>query len=192
MVRPLEFEEDTVLSSAMLCFWKQGYAATSMRDLERVTNLSTGSIYNSFGSKDKLFERVLDFYVTKVIGRRIGKFLESENPREGILEFFADSMNSSADVREMGCLLVNTAIELNNHTPIVHEKNLQAQIKVEKALQLAISRAIDANQMSSQTDPIKLARNLQMILSGLLVKIRGDKDTSWHPHTLEFVSSLLV
>ncbi|MEH6403599.1 MAG: helix-turn-helix domain-containing protein [Sneathiella sp.] len=192
MVRPLEFEEDTVLSSAMLCFWKQGYAATSMRDLERETKLSTGSIYNSFGSKDQLFERVLDFYVTKVIGRRIGKFLESDNPREGILEFFADSMNSSADIREMGCLLVNTAIEMNNHTPVVLEKNLLAQNKVEKALQKAISRAIEAGQMSQKTDPVNLAQNLQMVLSGLLVKIRSDKDTSWHPQTLNFVSSLLV
>ena len=49
MARPREFDEGTVLEAAGLCFWKQGYEATSVRDLVAPTGITAGSLYNAFG-----------------------------------------------------------------------------------------------------------------------------------------------
>lgn len=191
MVRPVEFDNDVVLSSALQCFWKQGYAATSMRDLEKATSLSTGSIYNSFGNKEKLFEKAFDFYVDKVIGRRIRDHLENENAREGILAFFEESLNNPPDIRAFGCLLVNTAIESDIHSPKLVEKMRLAHKRVNTAMQEALIRAIEAGQINQDIDTKSMADNLGMILSGLLVKVKTSKGTSWHAGTLKFISDIL-
>ncbi len=191
MVRPIEFEEKKVLGSAMRCFWKRGYAATSMRDLEKATGLSTGSIYNSFGNKDGLFEKSLDFYVDTVIQRRIHVFLGHENPQQGIIDFFADSMDKPEQVRVLGCLLVNTGIEGDHHSDRVHEKMKAAQKKVNRALLATLERGLKSGEITTNTDPVVLARHLGMLLSGLLVRLRSDRSTAWHSDTLKFVSELL-
>ena len=49
MARPVEFDEDKVLTSAMEQFWKEGYEASSVRKLLDCTGINRGTLYNSFG-----------------------------------------------------------------------------------------------------------------------------------------------
>ena len=63
MARPREFDEGAVLDAAALCFWKQGYEATSVRDLVARTGITAASLYNAFGDKRGLYQKALDHYV---------------------------------------------------------------------------------------------------------------------------------
>lgn len=63
--RPRQFDEQATLDAAMLLFWRQGYEATSLAELREVTGLSSASLYNAFGSKEGLFERVVAHYVQR-------------------------------------------------------------------------------------------------------------------------------
>ena len=45
--------------AAMELFLKQGYAATSMRQIADETGLALGGIYNHFSSKDEIFEGII-------------------------------------------------------------------------------------------------------------------------------------
>lgn len=191
VVRPLEYDKDVVLSSALKCFWKRGFAATSMRDLEKATKLSTGSIYNSFGNKEKLFEQSFDFYVDKVINQRIEDYLQCEDARAGILDFFEDSLNRPADVRIFGCLLVNTAIEFDMHSETMRSKMNRAHRRVNAALENALMRGIEAGTINKNLDAAVMAQHLGLILSGLLVKVKTSKDTAWHADTMRFIANLL-
>jgi len=60
--RPLEFDPDKAIDSAMEVFWCKGYEATSMTDLLNAMDLSKSSLYHTFGSKQRLFERCLTQY----------------------------------------------------------------------------------------------------------------------------------
>jgi hypothetical protein len=51
MARLGEFDEDAVLEAATQFFWKDGYEATSMRDLADHTGMTTPSLYNPLGNK---------------------------------------------------------------------------------------------------------------------------------------------
>src|SRR3954463_10566405 len=62
--RPREFAVDDVLDRAIEVFRERGYEASSMADIERATGLNTSSIYNTFGSKQALFDRSLSRYET--------------------------------------------------------------------------------------------------------------------------------
>ena len=63
MARPREFERKRRLECGRLCFWKQGYEATSVRDLVEHTGITAASLYNAFGDKRGLYEKALDHYV---------------------------------------------------------------------------------------------------------------------------------
>lgn len=59
MARPKEFDQQEVIAKAMDLFQRQGYDATSVRDLLEHTGLSSSSLYASFGGKEQLFLRAL-------------------------------------------------------------------------------------------------------------------------------------
>ncbi|AZD84281.1 Transcriptional regulator, AcrR family [Pseudomonas chlororaphis subsp. aureofaciens] len=60
--RPREFDRDTAIETAMQVFWSNGYEGTSTQALCERTGLGKGSLYNAFGSKQKLYELALQHY----------------------------------------------------------------------------------------------------------------------------------
>ncbi|MEL6385022.1 MAG: TetR/AcrR family transcriptional regulator [Cyanobacteria bacterium J06626_18] len=63
MARPKQFDEADVRKSVLQMFLRNGYASTSLSDLEEATGLGRRSLYNSFGDKHTVFLRALqDFW----------------------------------------------------------------------------------------------------------------------------------
>ncbi len=50
------------LEAALGLFSKQGYGATSMRTISEASGLSVGNLYHHFGSKEAIFQRLIDEY----------------------------------------------------------------------------------------------------------------------------------
>lgn len=55
------------LESALKLFSRQGYGATSMRQISEASGLSVGNLYHHFGSKEAIFQRLLDEYFEELI-----------------------------------------------------------------------------------------------------------------------------
>ena len=51
MARHREFEPTEVIDKSIDIFLSKGYEGAAIRDLIEVTNVKSGSLYNSFGSK---------------------------------------------------------------------------------------------------------------------------------------------
>ena len=64
--RPGELDEDDTLDRALRQFWRHGYEATSLTDLEIATGVEKDSLYEAFGDKHALFVTALDRYMTNV------------------------------------------------------------------------------------------------------------------------------
>lgn len=110
MPRPRAFDETTALSAATDAFWRQGYAATSVRELGEAMGLGPASLYNAFGDKQALFGRCLDRYLREGLCARLARMEAELPPRAAIETFLQDILaRSLADPR--GCLLVNSALE---------------------------------------------------------------------------------
>ncbi len=110
MARPQEFDEQQALTAAMHAFRRDGFAGVSIKDLERETGLSSGSIYNSFGHKSDLFRRVLDHYNVVVVKQRIAEHMENATPAAGLRGMFLSLLDEPGG-GALGCLLTNSAIE---------------------------------------------------------------------------------
>jgi AcrR family transcriptional regulator len=50
------------LEAALELFSTQGYGATSMRTISEASGLSVGNLYHHFGSKEAIFQRLIDEY----------------------------------------------------------------------------------------------------------------------------------
>jgi TetR/AcrR family transcriptional regulator, transcriptional repressor for nem operon len=100
MGRPREFDEPAALEAAMDCFWRDGYGATSVRDLAARMGINAASLYNAFGDKRSLFCVALRRYADRSTRERIARS-EMLPPKDAIRAFLAERRESAP--RSMHC-----------------------------------------------------------------------------------------
>lgn len=71
MGRPKKFSRDGVLEKALPVFWRNGFAGTSVQDLEIATGVNKSGLYSEFKGKDDLFVASLRYYFVNRGGRDI-------------------------------------------------------------------------------------------------------------------------
>jgi len=75
--------------AALELFSTQGYGATSMRAISEASGLSVGNLYHHFGSKEAIFQRLIDDYWTML--------LDPDNPLQQVFAL-ADFPNDLEDL----------------------------------------------------------------------------------------------
>ncbi|MDE1996412.1 MAG: TetR/AcrR family transcriptional regulator, partial [Rhizobiaceae bacterium] len=110
MARPRVLDIDKAISTAMESFWRHGYERTSVADLTQAMGITPPSFYFAFGSKDGLFLRVLEHYLTTRLSYAEEALTESTARKvaEVMLHRMAD-LYTDAD-HPPGCLAVNCTL----------------------------------------------------------------------------------
>jgi TetR/AcrR family transcriptional repressor of nem operon len=188
MARPKSFNKEHVLSLALMVFWKQGYDATSMKDLEVATQLTPGSIYHEFGSKLGMFENVLNHYIDTVMAFRVAHYLaQKENPLQSVRDFLVSSFeNVPQEVRGDACLLVNTATELGKTKPEVSAVIKRGYKIIETGLYKQLQFAQAKGNVREDLDCQAAARQLTYLMSGLLVVSKNQNNIDSLISTVDF------
>ncbi|MCX5387391.1 TetR/AcrR family transcriptional regulator [Streptomyces sp. NBC_00083] len=142
-----QFDVDTALDAAMIQFWRDGYADTSLDDLSRATGLNRSSLYSSFGDKDKLFLHCLDRYAVRY-GQKYDAALScsASEPVAAVRAFFDVTLKRIADpALPDGCLIAQSVMAISALSPRVgaHAK---------EALGLQLRRLRAALRAGSLTD----------------------------------------
>ena len=96
----------------MEVFWKNGFEATSVRDLLEATGLSRSSFYDAFGSKRDLLMAAVSHYCEINREKMAGIAEAAGSPREAIHAMLMLNANCED---ENGCLLANCITELAPH-----------------------------------------------------------------------------
>ena len=138
-----QFDVDTVLDSAMVQFWRAGYADTSLDDLSNVTGLNRSSIYSTFGDKDSLYLRCLDRYAVRY-GARYEQALSGApgEPVRAIRAFFEITLGRIADPDVPdGCLVAQTAMAAPVLNPAIAARAIEAMGLQRVRLRTALSTA---------------------------------------------------
>lgn len=178
MGRPRAFDEERVLDAAMRAFWAGGYEGTSTRDLCEATGLDRSSVYNAFTSKHELFKRALARYLDAMtatqaeilgdVGQPAG-----ERVRALLARIIDDEFRCRGDGPSIGCLSVNTTVELAGHDEEISrllDRDLRRRLD---ALQAVIEEGLRAGDIASGRDPATLARYLNAVIAGIRVSAKG-------------------
>ncbi len=167
MARPREFDEEKVLERAMRVFWANGFAATSVAELEAATGLVRTSLYGAFGDKEQLFLKVLDRF-----RRRYQAFTEQlltgEPARAGFEAAFGTwfGLNCKAS-GPRGCLMQLAATTGAEELPRAKALVREALASTEHTFEQALERARDRRELPNGADVKALARYLTVSLQGL-------------------------
>ena len=143
MARPVEFDEDKVLTNAMEQFWKEGYEASSVRKLLDCTGINRGTLYNSFGDKDTFFRACVEHY-NMIVQKQIESSLKDENLScwNAIEAYFEETIsNVSQKQRAMGCMLVNSLCESVNQNRVLRKLVRDSLMLIRKEFLVRLSEA---------------------------------------------------
>lgn len=172
-----EFDVDEALDRATEVFWAKGYEASSISNLVDAMQINKGSLYNAFGSKKALFERVLLKYDTEKRKASLRQLEAMDDPIRAIGTLFdALIAESNADTEKKGCLLVNTALDLPNHTDDVRTIVTSALSEFEQFFERLIKEAQKRGEASKSLNAGTVAKSLLAQVVGLRVLARGAFD----------------
>lgn len=190
--RPLEFDPDKALEAAMNVFWCQGYEATSMADLMKAMGLSKSSLYQSFGSKQDLYIRCIEWYGELSLQKSKDMLADSVSARSFISNIFSSSCDAAYNPHvERGCFVVNGLCEFNKGSAIFYDVLVQKTETLRKLFETSIRRAQDEGDISKDKNPEVLARYLQVSFNGLRVLMRQTSDEKVVKPVLKEILSVL-
>lgn len=173
--RPLEFDPNTALEAAMHQFWSKGYEHTSMQDLLTAMNLSKSSLYQAFGSKQRLFQRCLARYSDQFTAQ-LRQGLADAPSGWRFIEDFLHSVLKDAGGAPRGCLVMNTASEFGQSEPEVAQDVAQSIGRFRALLQAAVERAQREGDIAPERDARILASYLVSSMSGLKTQAKAGAD----------------
>ena len=153
-------------------FWAAGYAGTSVRDLGDAMGLGQASVYNAFGDKRTLFTECLDRYLDTNMRARIARVEKTLPPRQAIEAFLAEIVERSLENR-LGCLLVNSALEVAPHDPGIADVVAARIGELEAFFRRCVIAGQDDGSISPDLDAKDVARLLLATVMGLRVLARG-------------------
>jgi TetR/AcrR family transcriptional repressor of nem operon len=174
-----KFDTEVALDRAMELFREKGFAGTSMADIEKVTGLGRGSVYNAFGDKQALYLTVLARFAST--GREMLKGMLSGAPTaiEGIrmvLRMSAVHCMSSHD--RSGCLMGNATSERASSDEATKAVVERAFADLEELFRAQLVLAQEEGGFGADRDPQSTAKFLVMSMQGmnLMAKAADDGD----------------
>lgn len=191
--RPIEFDPDTALNSAMHLFWRAGYENTSMQDLLEAMQISKSSLYQAFGGKQALFERCIARYGDLMIGQLHDALASAPSGLAFIRQFLESVLDEARGVCEArGCLVLNTANEFARRDPAIAEAVAQGLGRFHDIMLAAVKRAQREGDIPPGQDAVMLANYLVSSVSGLKTLSKAGVDETSLRGTIELVLKALM
>jgi AcrR family transcriptional regulator len=172
MARAANYDRDGALDAAMTLFWRKGYHATSLKDLETALNMKPGSIYAAFDSKENLYLLAIERYFEASLKGFRAEMAKAATPLAGLAAQFQNYANLALeDSSRQACMLMKTVVDTVSTAPKIAAASKQYldQMCVEFAESFEAARA--AGQLPFDADPKRLARRFQANISALRVEL---------------------
>jgi AcrR family transcriptional regulator len=188
----MKYDRQEVIEKATHLFWEKGYHATSMRNLQEVTDLRPGSIYAGFGCKDGLFKETLRYYAGQ--GKvQLQTCVESTStPLDALELFLRNAVLGNPNAPNSMCMLVKSISELTeDDNQELLDESKQLLRGIEGAFVDLLTQAVDRGDLDASKDPRRLARFLQMQLMGVRAYAQANRGNVSVEELLEDVFSCL-
>ena len=161
MAKTTTFDRQEVIDKATNLYWKKGFHATSMRNLQDAVDLRPGSIYSAFGNKDGLFKEALANYADALNAFMTLIIVESQNSAPNGI-----------------CMLSKTISELTDENQDLIDVTKAHLVNISSALVKLIEEAQTLGEVDKNKNAEDLATHVQIQITGLrtFAKINKDKN----------------
>ncbi|MCH9639581.1 MAG: TetR/AcrR family transcriptional regulator [Betaproteobacteria bacterium] len=156
------------MESAMLLFWKKGYSATSMKELEHVMGLKITSIYNAFGNKRALFEKALHYYLQHILIHFSESLDNADLPKNALKAVLMDVINLHFNQSHPGgCLVVLSVLESEQHDERSNDILNSALFSLRNAIVQRLERDKAHGGITAEIDAHAIANHMMALITGI-------------------------
>jgi AcrR family transcriptional regulator len=178
MARPLEFDRDAALSSAMRIFWAKGFAATSTDDLLAAMRIGRQSLYNAFGNKRQLFLAALSTYQQNTNAGHIERLSAPASPLAGIEALLVGLIAADPEERALGCMGVGATGEFGCTDADLVRLREQGSALLRKRLLARVREGQERGEIDAAADAAEIAAFIQMTMTGIQLAARAGAGAS--------------
>lgn len=178
MARPSRYDRHAALDQAMNLFWRQGFHATSLKDIERALDMRPGSIYGHFGSKEDLFREALEHYTRQGLAELDRTLAEGPTPLTA-LAGYVRRLGGVCDqaLPSRACMLMKSLLELGEREAAAREHVETLLTGMETRFRQALDEARSRGELPEDLDTARLARRWQAEVMGLRAYAQRDVES---------------
>ena len=187
--RPLSFDRDAALETAMHVFWERGYEAASISDLTSAMGITPPSLYTAFGDKEQLFLEAIERYALGY-GSAGARALDEEPTARGAIErWLLEAANElTQPCHPKGCMVVVAATNCSAAAERVQDALLLRRTEAIANVGRRIQGGIDSGELPPDTDAKDLANFYATIYQGMSMQA---KDGATHESLMATVRTAM-
>lgn len=172
MVRAANYDRDGALDAALTVFWRKGYHATSLKDLELALHMKPGSIYAAFDSKENLYLLAIERYFKASLKGFRAEMAKAATPLAGLAAQFKNYADlAHEDPSRQACMLMKTVVDTASTDPKIAAASQRYLDQMCAAFAESFEAARVAGELPLDADPMRLARRFQANISALRVEL---------------------
>jgi TetR/AcrR family transcriptional repressor of nem operon len=174
MARTRAFDLDEALDRMVEVFWRKGFAATSINDLEAATTLNRTSLYAALGNKDAVFIRALKHYAIKYNDHLIRTLRDTPSATHALVGYFDRQIEQIADpALPGGCLLANSVVECRQSNLAFEGHIVEEFGRIEAEFFEVLQRGQKSGEIGDSVNITAVARLLTATAEGMTLLARS-------------------
>lgn len=182
-----QFDTEEALEKAMVVFWRNGFAGSSLSELLSEMGIGKKSLYDTYGNKRDLFLKALDLYSKRSNQAIKEKLNKPGSPLDNLLEFL-DGLHQ-AECK--GCFLGTNMADFDLTDKEVAFRICRHLKNFESALEDTLKKAQLAGEIRPELNTGDLASMLSCLCQGTSLVSRVGSCTSRQDQALAAVSQIL-
>lgn len=177
MTRARPYDRETALDAALTLFWRKGYHATSLKDLEAALAMKPGSIYAAFKSKEDLYLSTLERYFQRNRAQLARLRGATGSPLAALADFLRGFGRSEAGAAGgQACMLVKTLLDVTEQDGAIGLRARAYLDEMTAEITAIFEAARDAGELPEGADPARLARRYQADMTALRIEAHRGGD----------------
>lgn len=155
---------------------KKGMAATSINDIVEATQLTKGSVYGNFESKEEICYEAFDYLVKRVGSDMAMAMSRATTNEEKLYSLFNYYLGTLTQDNNFGCPLMNFGTEADDTNPIVKHKVTKAINATEGLFAKLVRAGIEAGEFQKTFDAETFSiKAFAMIEGGMwMARVQGN------------------
>jgi len=171
--RPLSFDRDAALESAMRVFWERGYEAASVSDLTAAMGITPPSLYTAFGDKEQLFLEAIERYALGYGSISARALSEEPTARAAIERWLHEAARELTEpCHPKGCMVVMAATNCSAAAERVQAALAHRRADTIADVERRIQGAIDDGELPPETDAQDLATFYGTVYQGMSMQAK--------------------
>lgn len=178
-----------IIEATAELFNKQGYAGTSIADLEKATKLTKGSIYGNFENKEQVALAAFDYNLA-TLRKKIRDAVDGAVGAKGKILAYLQIYNNP-QVIGGGCPIQNAAVEADDTHEGLRQRAAEGILTFKANLMFLINKGIEDREFKSDVDAEKVALTFIALIEGGILISRTTRDKSALMTVLESVTGYI-